>query len=192
MRTTSMCSAIGVSWFFNIYTMAVQSLLRDIGEVGSHQLLCLKSTFKFKSLSRGLFVISAMKTKTLLSTLLLGSVLLSSCTVSYLGTDKLMENYEKKIHHTTLIGKALFKFDKKKLDTYNNVQVFFDGNDVKGEYEVVAYGKYTPVSIPLLRPERKRLEKYLLWKAARKARKLGANGVVINNKNNFTVIQIKK
>lgn len=133
-----------------------------------------------------------MKTKLLLSTLLLGSVLFSSCTVSYLNTAHLKENYETKTHKTTAIGKALFKFDKKKMDTYNNVQVFLDGNEVKGDYDVVAFGKYTPIIIPILRPERPRLEKYLLWKAARKARKLGANGVIIDNKNDFTVIQIEK
>ena len=34
--------------------------------------------------------------------------------------------------------------------------------------------------LPLIRPERPRLEKYLLWKAARKARKLKADGVIID------------
>ena len=119
------------------------------------------------------------------------SISMVSCTVSYINTSELMNNYEKKIHHTTSIGKALFKTDKKKLDTYENVKVFLDGNDVGKEYEVVAYGSYTPLIIPLIRPERPRLEKNLLWKAARKARKLGANGVIIDNKNDFTVINIK-
>lgn len=119
------------------------------------------------------------------------SISMVSCTVSYINTSELMNNYEKKIHHTTSLGKALFKTDKKKLDTYENVKVFLDGNDVGKEYEVVAYGSYTPLIIPLIRPERPRLEKNLLWKAARKARKLGANGVIIDNKNDFTVINIK-
>ena len=38
---------------------------------------------------------------------------------------------------------------------------------------------------------RPRLEKYLLWKAARKARKLKADGVIIDNKNDFRVIKFK-
>ena len=114
-----------------------------------------------------------------------------SCTVSYINTSELMNNYEKKIHHTTFLGRVLFKTDKKKLDTYENVRVFLDGNDVGKKYEVVAYGSYHPLTIPLIRPARPRLEKYLLWKAARKARKLGANGVIIDNKNDFTVINIK-
>ncbi len=116
---------------------------------------------------------------------------MTSCSVSYINTSELRANYEKKIHHTTMLGKALFKTDKKKLDTYENVKVYLDGNEIGKEYEVVAYGSYTPLIIPIIRPERPRLEKYLLWKAARKARKLGANGVIIDNKNDFTVINIK-
>lgn len=116
---------------------------------------------------------------------------MTSFSVSYINTNDLRANYEKKIHYTTMLGKALFKTDKKKQDTYENVKVFLDGNEVGREYEVVAYGSYTPLILPIIRPERPRLEKYLLWKAARKARKLGANGVIIDNKNDFTVIKIK-
>ena len=90
-----------------------------------------------------------------------------------------------------MLGKALFKTDQRKLDAYENVEVFLDGNEVGREYDVVAYGSYKPLIIPILRPERPRLEKYLLWKAARKARKIGANGVIIDNKNDFTIVQIK-
>ena len=135
-----------------------------------------------------------MNTKKFLTAMIIAFVGLSmtSCsTVNYIKTDKLQTNYEKKINHTTLLGKVLFKTDKKKQDTYENVQVFLDGNDVGRSYEVVAYGSYTPIILPLIRSERPRLEKYLLWKAARKARKLGANGVIIDNKNDFTVINIK-
>ena len=125
--------------------------------------------------------------------LLLGSImfLFSSCCVSYINTDTLMENYEKKINHTTLPGKVLFKTDQRKKDTYENVQVFLNEKDVKRDFEVTAYGSYTPFILPLIRPERPRLEKYLLWKAARKARKLHADGVIIDNKNDFRVIKFK-
>lgn len=131
--------------------------------------------------------------KSFISLALAGCLLtLASCsTVNYINTETLKENYEKKIHHTTLPGKVLFKFDKRKMDTYQNVQVFMNENEVKRPFEVVAYGSYTPIILPLIRPERPRLEKYLLWKAARKARKLKANGVIIDNKNNFRVINLK-
>lgn len=118
------------------------------------------------------------------------SAFLASCsTVNYINTDTLKQNYEKKIHHTTMLGKALFKTDQKKKDTYDNVKVFLNENEVNRPFEVTAYGSYTPLVIPLLRPERPRLEKYLLWKGARKARKLHGDGVIIDNKNDFRVIK---
>lgn len=123
---------------------------------------------------------------------LIGCIALSSCsTVNYMSTDKLKANYETKINHTTFLGKTLFKTDKKKKDTYENVKVYMNENEVGKDFEVVALGSYTPWILPLVRSERPRLEKYLLWKAARKARKLGANGAIIDNKNNFRVIKTK-
>ena len=124
---------------------------------------------------------------------LLGSLtlLLASCTVSYINTDTLKQNYEKKIHHTTLLGKVLFKTDQRKKDTYDHVQVFLNESEVQRDFEVTAYGSYTPLVLPIIRPERPRLEKYLLWKGARKARKLNADGVIIDNKNDFRVIKFK-
>ena len=124
---------------------------------------------------------------------ILGSLtlLLASCTVSYINTDTLKQNYEKKIHHTSLLGKALFKTDQRKKDTYDHVQVFLNESEVQRDFEVTAYGSYTPLVLPIIRPERPRLEKYLLWKGARKARKLKADGVIIDNKNDFRVIKFK-
>lgn len=124
-------------------------------------------------------------------TVIMGMSVTSCSTVPYIKTETLQSNYQKKINHTTLLGKVLFKTDKKKQDAYENVKVFLDGNDVGQSYDVVAYGSYNPIILPIIRPERPRLEKYLLWKAARKARKLGANGVIIDNKNDYTVINIK-
>ena len=117
--------------------------------------------------------------------------LCTSCAVSYINTDIQMQNYEKKIHHTTLLGKLLFKTDQRKKDTYDHVKVFLNESEVQRDFEVTAYGSYTPLVLPLIRPERPRLEKYLLWKGARKARKLKADGVIIDNKNDFRVIKFK-
>jgi hypothetical protein len=119
------------------------------------------------------------------------SFLVSCSTVNYINTDTLKQNYEKKIHHTTFLGKALFKTDVRKKDTYDNVQVFLNEKEINRDFEVTAYGSYTPLILPLIRPERPRLEKYLLWKGARKARKLNGNAVVIDDKNHFRVIKYK-
>lgn len=124
--------------------------------------------------------------------LLVGCIFFSSCsTVNYVNTEKLQANYEKKVHNTTFLGKVLFKTDKKKLDTYNNVKVFMNEQEVGRNFEVIAYGSYTPIIFPLIRPERPRIEKYLFWKAARKTRKLGADAAIIDNKNNFRIIKFK-
>lgn len=117
---------------------------------------------------------------------------LTSCsTVSYMSTKDLRENYEKKINNTSFLGKLLFKTDVKKKDTYDNIDVYLNENEVNKEFEVIAYGQYTPLVIPILRPERPRLEKNLLWKAARKSRKLNADATIIDDKNHFRVIKYK-
>ena len=121
--------------------------------------------------------------KILVISAFIGCVIFSSCSVNYICTTKLQENYETKINHTTFLGKALFKRDKMKEDTYKNVKVFLNEQEIGRDFEVIAYGSYTPLIIPLIMPERPKVEKRLLWKAARKSRKLGADGTIIDSKN---------
>lgn len=45
---------------------------------------------------------------------LIGCMIFSSCTVNYINTNTLMTNYENKINKTSLLGRVLFKTDKKK------------------------------------------------------------------------------
>ena len=112
----------------------------------------------------------------------LGSILFlcASCTVSYINADTLRQNYERKIQAR-----------HQKKETSHQVQVFMNENEVTRDFVVKAYGSYTPLVLPIIRPERPRLEKNLLWKAARKARKLNGDGVIIDNKNDFRVIKFK-
>lgn len=117
---------------------------------------------------------------------------LSSCTVSYINTSKLRENYENKVHNTKFLGRVLFKKDVKKKDVYDNIDVYLNENEITQDFEVIAYGQYTPFVIPILRPERPRLEKNLLWKAAEKSRKLDADATIIDDKNHFRIIKYKK
>ena len=118
-------------------------------------------------------------------------VVFSSCSVNYMYTSTLRENYENKINKTSLIGRVVFKRDKMKKDTYDHVGVFLNEQEVGRDFEVVAYGSFTPLIFPVIFPERPRLEKRLLWKAARNARKLGADGAIIDSKNDFRVIKYK-
>ena len=122
---------------------------------------------------------------------LVGCVVFSSCSVNYMYTSTLRENYENKINKTSLIGRVVFKRDKMNKDTYDHVGVFLNEQEDGRDFEVVAYGSFTPLIFPVIFPERPRLEKRLLWKAARNARKLGADGAIIDSKNDFRVIKYK-
>ena len=72
---------------------------------------------------------------------LIGCIALSSCsTVNYMSTDKIENELREKINHTTLLGKTLFKTDKKKKDTYENVNVYMNENEVGKDFEVGCVG----------------------------------------------------
>lgn len=100
--------------------------------------------------------------------------------------------YEKRIEHTSIFNRFFFNDHKKKKLVYENVAVFMDENSVGKPFETVAYGSYTPLCFPLLRPEKPSLEHNLLYKAARTAYKMKADAVIIDNKNDFRVIMYKK
>lgn len=100
--------------------------------------------------------------------------------------------YEKRIEHTSIFNRFFFNDHKKKKLVYENVAVFMDENSVGKPFETVAYGSYTPLCFPLLRPEKPSLEHNLLYKAARTAYKMKADAVIIDNKNDFRVIKYKK
>ena len=51
------------------------------------------------------------------------------------------------------------------------------------------HGAYRPFIIPLIRRERPRIEKYYFLRAAKQARKLKADGVIIDDKNNYRIIK---
>lgn len=130
--------------------------------------------------------------KQLLPLLILGSIVFSSCsTVNTINSTVLRDNYETKIHKTRFLGRVLFKRDVKKKDVYDNVKVCLNENEVGSNFEVIGYGSYTPLIIPIISPERPKLEKNLLWKAAKKARKMQGDGVIIDSKNDFRVIKTK-
>ena len=127
------------------------------------------------------------------SLLLMGLICgLSSCsTVGTLPTDKLQSMYEKRIDKTSVFNKLFFKDHRKKRLVYENVEIFMDENSVGKPFETVSYGSYTPLILPILRPEKRSLEHNLLYKAARTAYKLKADAVIIDNKNDFRIIKYK-
>lgn len=125
--------------------------------------------------------------------LLIGLIFgLSSCsTVGTLPTDKLQSMYEKRIEKTSIFNKLFFNDQKKKRLVYENVEIFMDENSVGKLFETISYGSYTPLILPVLRPEKRSLEHNLLYKAARTAYKMKADAVIIDNKNDFRIIKYK-
>lgn len=116
-------------------------------------------------------------------------ILASSCTVSKLPTEKLQAMYQKRIENTSFLNKLFFNDHKKKKIIYENIGVFMDEGSVGHPFETVAFGRYSPISYPILRPEAKSLEHNLLYKAAYTAYKMKADAVIIDNKNDFRVIK---
>ena len=117
---------------------------------------------------------------------------MSSCsTVGTLPTDKLQSMYEKRIEKTSIFNKLFFNDQKKKRLVYENVEIFMDENSVGKPFETISYGSYTPLILPVLRPEKRSLEHNLLYKAARTAYKMKADAVIIDNKNDFRIIKYK-
>ncbi|MDE5839463.1 MAG: hypothetical protein K2H49_00935 [Muribaculaceae bacterium] len=125
--------------------------------------------------------------------LLLGLVCgLSSCsTGGTLPTEKLQSMYEMRIEKTSLFNKLIFKDHIKKRLVYDNVEIFMDENSVNRPFETISYGSYTPLIIPVLKPEKKSLERNLLYKAARAAYRMKADAIIIDNKNDFRIIKYK-
>lgn len=117
---------------------------------------------------------------------------LGSCsTVGTLPKEKLETMYEKRVKKTSIFNKLFFNDHKKKPIIYENVAVYFDENAVGRPFETIIFGSYTPMIIPILRPEKNSLEHNLLYKAARTAYKKGGDAVIIDSKNNFRVIKYK-
>ncbi|ERJ76086.1 50S ribosomal protein L24 domain protein [Prevotella disiens JCM 6334 = ATCC 29426] len=81
--------------------------------------------------------------------------------------------------------------DTIKADTCMAVAIYMSERELDKDFEVVAFGSYYPWLFPLVRTERTLIGRNLLKKAVRHARKLNANGVIIDTKNDFRIINVK-
>jgi len=117
----------------------------------------------------------------------------TSCTTAKLNTEKLRTMYEKRINKTSILNKLFFNDHKKKKIIYENIEIFMNEDDVKREFDVIAFGRYTPIQSPfgLLRPESRSLEHNLFYKAAKMAYDNKCNAAIIDNKNDFRIIRYK-
>lgn len=127
--------------------------------------------------------------KKLFISAMVATVLLSSCS-AYFSVDKMKANYERRAHSTTIVGKML-KTHEREADVYNNVSVYMNEKEVTRPFKVIALGAYRPLVFPIFRRERPRIEKYYFLRAAKQARKLRADGVIIDDKNNYRIIKFE-
>ena len=80
---------------------------------------------------------------------------------------------------------------KDELNAKSNVQIFLAAEDIKDEYEVLAYVKYHPmIIVPIIATEKSQQLKKFYKKAVLKAQDLGGNGVIITSIGDFRVIDI--
>ncbi len=128
-----------------------------------------------------------MKKKNILSFAMAAAMTLTSCS-SYFSVEKMKSNYERRAHSTTIVGKLL-KTDKHETNIYEKVKVYMKEKEVEHPFQVTALGAYRPFVIPIFRRERPRIEKYYLLRAAKQAYKLNADGVIIDDKNNYRIIK---
>lgn len=114
----------------------------------------------------------------LVTTFLVGAVLFSSCSYKIFPKSTLEFNYD--VNMTS----------QKELYAKSNVHIYLSEDEVPGNYEIIAFVRYTPFSLPIFAPERPQQLKKFYKKAVMKAQDLGGNGVIINTIGNFRVIDI--
>lgn len=115
----------------------------------------------------------------------------SCSTVNNISADVLATNYEKKIKKTSFLNRKLFKEDVKKKEIYEKIDIFLTDDAVNRPFEVIAFGAYTPLIVPIFHPEKKILEQNLYFKAARRAYNLNGDAIIVDSKNNFRVLKYK-
>ena len=71
----------------------------------------------------------------------------------------------------------------------DNVAIYMNEREVERFFQVIALGAYRPIIFPIFRRERPRIEKYYLLRAAKQAYKQKADGVIIDDKNNYRIIK---
>lgn len=117
----------------------------------------------------------------------------TSCTTAKLNTGKLRTMYEKRINKTSILNKLFFNDHKKKRIIYEDIEIFMNENEVNKEFDVIAFGRYTPIQSPLglLRPESRSLEHNLFYKAAKMAYDNKCDAAIIDSKNDFRIIRYR-
>jgi len=112
-------------------------------------------------------------------TLLTVCVLFCSCSYRVFPTEALEYNYDMTMQ------------SKSELEKKSKVRIFNSEQDVKGQYELIAYVQYDPfISIPIIYSKYSQQKKKFYKKAVLKANQLGGNGIIVSTVGHFKVINI--
>ena len=79
---------------------------------------------------------------------------------------------------------------QQELEVKSKVKIFLNEKDVEGEYEVLSFLTYTPISLPIILSVEKQITKKFYEKAAIKAHELGGNGIIITGGGHCKIINI--
>lgn len=115
--------------------------------------------------------------KIILAVAVFTTFILSSCTTTY-NTRVLQGNYELRMDNA------------EELEMKGKVRIFTSETDVKGEYDILSYNIYKPLTIPIIASYRGQTLKKFYEKAVKYAYNQGGNGIIITAAGMYKVICI--
>ena len=104
-------------------------------------------------------------------------------------TTSCMSTYD--VSHQKNVYQAQMTGNKKSQSLMERIPIFFSDTEVGREFTVIDICSYEPLTIPILRPEKKVLKKKFYKKAVKEAEDLHGDAVIIDTKNCFRVIKFK-
>lgn len=104
-------------------------------------------------------------------------------------TTSCMSTYD--VNHQKKTYEAQMTENKKNRSLMEKVPIYFSDVEVGKAFAVIDYCSYEPLAIPIIRPEKKVLNKKYYTKAVKKAEKLQGDAIIIDTKNSFRVIKFK-
>ena len=110
---------------------------------------------------------------------LLGLSMMTSCMSTY------------NVSHLKSVYESQMTASKSSRALMEKIPIYFSDMEVGKAFTVTDYYTYQPLTIPVLRPEKKVLKKNFYRKAVNKAEHLKGDAIIIDTKNSFRVIKFK-
>ena len=104
-------------------------------------------------------------------------------------TTSCMSTYE--VNHQKKVYQEQMSEGRRSKALMEKIPIYFSDVEVEKAFTVIDYCSYEPLTIPILRPEKKVLNKKFYKKAVNKADDLHGDAVIIDTKNSFRVIKFK-